>query len=192
MRNKLGNLVVIIGIAIIAIGAFGAYQLDKEDAASAVSSLEIISEIEPVIGTKKVEPGDRSTGDMPEIQMNGLYYIGILEIPSQGLRLPIGDRWTEEAGAKSPCRYYGSIHDDNLVVCGHNNRAHFSKIKNLKPGDEVLFTDVTGEQYNYTVLSGEKIEASGITEMVTGDWDMTLFTCTFRGEARYAIRLTKI
>ena len=74
------------------------------------------------------------------------------------------------------------------MIAGHNYKAHFSLIKWLEIGDPIQFIDVLGKEYNYEVVEMEIVQPEEVERMITGDWDLTLFTCTTGGQARMAIR----
>lgn len=126
--------------------------------------------------------------EMPEKVMEGKGYIGMLEIPSLGRKLPVMSVWTEENLQKAPCRYSGSAYMQNLVIAGHNYRAHFSGIGNLKKGDSVIFTDMDGNRFFYEVSEIEILEAEETERMTENWWALTLFTCTAGGQRRIAVR----
>lgn len=126
---------------------------------------------------------------MPTESVDGTEYIGILEIPSLELELPIISEWDYNKLKTAPCRYSGSVYKDDMVICGHDYRAHFGNLKHISEGDEVIFTDMDGNVFTYTVEYTEVLSAQSIDEMLAGDWDMTLFTCTADGRNRFAVRL---
>lgn len=126
------------------------------------------------------------------MEIDGNLYIGVLEIPSLGISLPVMKEWDYEKLKIAPCRYSGSYYTDDLVIAGHNYPTHFSPIKWVEPGSEVLFTTTQGEVFRYTVDWVETMEPTEIERMVSGDgWDLTLFTCTTGGAARCAVRCIK-
>lgn len=96
--------------------------------------------------------------------------------------------WSYAKLKKAPCRYSGSAYQNNLIIAGHNYRTHFSGIKCLDPGDEVILTDADGNVFSYEVDTIETVGGTDIEKMESGDWDLTLFTCTTGGKARAAVR----
>ncbi|MBS6846516.1 MAG: sortase, partial [Firmicutes bacterium] len=126
--------------------------------------------------------------EMPTVQIDGEAYIGVLEFPSLSVSLPVISDWSAAKLRTAPCRYTGSAYRDNLVIAGHNYRTHFGKLQNLSLGDTVLFFDADGNQFAYEVAGVEELDSTAIEEMVTGDWDLTLFTCTVGGTTRLAVR----
>lgn len=126
--------------------------------------------------------------EMPVVEVNGQECIGTIEIQLLDLKLPVISEWSYAKLKKAPCRYSGSAYQNNLIIAGHNYRTHFSGIKRLDPGDEVIFTDADGNVFSYEVDTIETVGGTDIEEMESGDWDLTLFTCTTGGKARAAVR----
>lgn len=126
--------------------------------------------------------------DMPTQEIDGQDYIGTLVIESLGLSLPIISEWSYPRLRIAPCRYAGSAYLDNMVIAAHNYKSHFGHLKNLSQGDTVTFTDIDGNVFNYQVVEIETLPPYSIQEMTSGDWDLTLFTCTIGGQARVTIR----
>ena len=122
------------------------------------------------------------------VENDGRYYMGYLTIPRIQLRLPVQSSWSYPKLKISPCRYRGTTEDGDLIVIAHNYESHFGKLKYLSPGDHVMFTDVSGGVWQYEVLEIETIQPTAIDKMISGDWDMTLFTCTIGGKARVTVR----
>ena len=128
-----------------------------------------------------------SVPEMGEVEIQGYRYIGILSLPSLGLELPIMSDWDYDQLQIAPCRYYGNIHKDNLVLMAHNYRNHFGRLSELNPGDTVMFTDVEGIVTEYTVVARDILLPSAVEEVTAGDFDLTLFTCTYGGKSRITI-----
>jgi sortase A len=127
--------------------------------------------------------------DMPIITIDGVEYIGVLELKSLGLKLPVRAELSDSALKTAPCRYSGSVYLNNMIVAGHNYASHFSGLKRLNIGDEVCFTDGDGNVFNYRVGEIQSIDGSDVDAMTAGEWDMTLFTCTYSGSRRVTVRL---
>lgn len=118
-------------------------------------------------------------------------YIGILHIPSLDLTLPIMKEWDYEKLKMAPCRYHGTIEENNIIIAGHNYQSHFSRIKKLKEGAELLFTDLENQTYRYKITDTEVIGEKDNRRILEGDWDLTLFTCTYGGEERFVVRCVR-
>ena len=122
---------------------------------------------------------------------DGSSCIGVLELPSLNLSLPVQRDWSYPALRRSPCRYTGSAADSDLIIAGHNYNTHFGRLKELCVGDAVRFTEVDGKRHSYTVSAIETIEPFDQQGMHGGDWDLTLFTCTLGGQHRVTVRCTQ-
>ena len=132
--------------------------------------------------------------EMPEVSLPGLEEagcIGILEIPSINIKLPVLSTWSYSLLKKAPCRYSGSIYLDNMVIAAHNSEAHFKKLSNLQEGDIVTFTDAVGNVFTYTVAGIELLKPNEVDNMTNGQWPLTLFTCTYGGASRVTVRCEK-
>ncbi len=126
--------------------------------------------------------------EMPVSEIGGQDYIGILEIPSLQISLPVMSQWSYKNLKTAPCRYYGSAYKENMVIAGHNYRAHFGGLRSLSPGAQVKFTDMEGNGFVYEVAGIEILEPDAVEALLDEAWDLTLFTCTYGGENRVAVR----
>lgn len=189
IRN--GNLFIIIGL-ILMLGGAGlmGYNLISErnagkSAAEVLDKMSVISE-EPSEAVSSEEV--TTEGGVSSVEIDGDKYIGILKISSLGLDLPVMKELDYPKLRIAPCRYKGSVEDGGFIIAGHNYKTHFGRLKDLKSGDEVCFTDVDGNVYNYTVSETELINGTDVSEMESGDWDLSLFTCNFSGACRVTVR----
>lgn len=132
------------------------------------------------------------SGAVPTLPVDGAEYIGLLEIPALGLRLPIAAEWSAAQAKSSPCRYTGSAYDGSLVLAGHNYQSHFGRLGSLQEGDTVRFTDVEGTVFEYTVSYFESIDMYDIDAMQAGEWDLALFTCDASRVRRVTVRCTEV
>lgn len=129
--------------------------------------------------------------EMPEVmleELDGAACIGVLEIPAIDLKLPVLSEWSYPLLKKAPCRYSGSAYLDNLVIAAHNYRTHFGKLKELETGDEVIFTDAAGNRFEYKVAVVEALTPQSVEDMTSGEWALSLFTCTLDGKNRVTVR----
>ena len=129
--------------------------------------------------------------EMPEKTVNGRDYIGVLSIPSLNLELPVLSQWSYPNLKVAPCRYSGSLYQNNLVICAHNYASHFGRLKTLQPGDTLLFTDMDDQVVSFQMVERETLEPNDEEAMTTGQWDLTLFTCTPGGQTRVTVRFQR-
>lgn len=126
--------------------------------------------------------------EMPTQEIDGQECIGTLGIETLGISLPVLSDWSYPKLRISPCRYSGSVYQHNMVIAGHNYSNHFGSLKNLVQGDAVTFTDMDGNVFCYQVAEIETLPPYATQEMTSGEWDLTLFTCTVGGQSRIAVR----
>ena len=130
--------------------------------------------------------------EMPEKTVNGRAYIGVLSIPSLNLELPVLSQWSYPNLKDAPCRSSGSLYQNNLIICAHNYASHFGRLKTLQPGDTLLFTDMDDQVVSFQMVEQETLEPNDEEAMTTGDWDLTLFTCTPGGQTRVTVRFQRV
>lgn len=119
---------------------------------------------------------------------DGRDYYGIVSIPSLKLRLPVLTTYSEADLKLMPCRYAGTAEEGTLVIVGHNYLAHFGRLTKLKPGDELGFETEDKKTFRYEVTKIEYLGKTDVDAMLTGDWDLTLYTCTYSETSFLTIR----
>ncbi len=200
MRNKIGTACMILGTVMVlaALALFLWNRRENQEAAASVEMIlpKVISQIpapeekeealtEPTYPNPYEETVDAA---MTETEIDGYSYIGYLSIPAIELELPIMAQWDYPRLKIAPCRYVGSTKTDDLVICAHNYDRHFGPIRRLSPGDEVYFTDMDGTVRRYEVAAVETLEPDDIDGMTSGEYALTLFTCTYGGATRVTVR----
>ena len=126
------------------------------------------------------------------ISINGYNYLGTITIPRLNLELPVMDEYDYNRLKKAPCRYYGSIYTNDLIICAHSYRTHFGYLDRLKQKDMIVFTDIDGINYFYEVLEIEILKPTEVDKMINNDFDLTLYTCTSDGNNRITVRCNRI
>ena len=125
---------------------------------------------------------------MTEVEIDGLAYIGTLTIPSLDLELPVLSSWDEQRLRIAPCRYAGSTKTDDLVIAAHNYASHFGGLSGLSGGEQVIFVDMDNVVSAYTVVAVEILPPTAVEEMTNGEYDLSLYTCTYGGRSRVTVR----
>ena len=124
----------------------------------------------------------------PTVEIDGNDYIGTLDIPRLNISLPIMSEWSDAKLKITPCRYAGTAYRSGFVISGHNYRRHFGPLGRIAPGDRVTFTDVDGNVFAYNVAEIQILKPTAVEDMVSEDWDLSLFTCTLGGQTRLTVR----
>lgn len=207
MRAKFGTFLMILGslLVVAALALLLHNEQEDQQAGEAVQVLmpqiveainnrqqerEAQKETEPPVAVPAVtEAADR---EMTVLDIDGHGYIGFLGIPSLNLELPVMADWSYPKLKISPCRFTGSLYADDLVIMAHNYARHFGGLSKLSPGDTVTFTDMNAETTVYEVVALDVLQPTALEEMTAGEYDLTLFTCTYGGKSRVTIRCDRV
>ena len=125
------------------------------------------------------------------VTINDQNYIGYVIIPALNLELAVMADWSYPQLKTAPCRFSGTLEGDDLVVMAHNYARHFGSLQSLVEGDSVYFRDVSGDTVEYQVAKVEILKPTAVEEMTAGEYDLTLFTCTYGGQSRVAVRCNR-
>lgn len=209
MKNKGGTVLITMGLLLMAAALFLAlFNLRENDraeetAADTVQQLMAALHAEPAESipeqTDPAAPAESEEVEIPdyildpnrEMPVQNIYgydYIGMLEIPSLDLLLPVMAQWDYTRLQIAPCRYSGSPYLGNFVIAAHNYPSHFGNLYTLSEGDEVTFTDMERNVFTYAVVAVETLQPTAVEDMTSGDYDLSLFTCTVGGNYRVTVR----
>ena len=200
MRNKLGTFCMGLGAVLILMALSLFFWNQQQDRQAGEASAVVLPQLRQHIAQPEVEPAaDPEPEDLPslpdpfdptmtEVEIDGLAYIGTLSIPTLELELPVLSAWDEQRLRIAPCRYAGSTKTGDLVIAGHNYRQHFGRLSSLSVGDAVSFEDMDGVCRTYEVAAVETLGPDAVEQMTSGEYDLTLFTCTYDGSLRVTIR----
>ena len=133
-------------------------------------------------------PMELIKAEMPTAEINGRTYLGEIIIPDLELSLPVLSGWSYENLKVAPCRYYGDLNQDNLVLLAHSYATHFGRISQLEQDAVLYFKDVLGCVTAFRVASLEVLRPNQVEEMTAGEYPLTLFTCTFDSQSRVTLR----
>ena len=194
MKANRGTVWINAGLLLIAAALFLSVYNEWESREARDSARQVIAQLCDELPTEAGEPTTLPDvrREMPVKTINGRDYIGVLSIPSLELELPVISQWDYPALKVAPCRYSGSLYQDNLIICAHNYASHFGKLKDLQPGDTVLFTDMDEHVVTFQMVERETLNPMDAEGMEAGDWDLTLFTCTIDGQTRVTIRFERV
>lgn len=210
MRNKIGGICMILGAALL-LSALSLFLYNQHVSTKAgEASAQVMSQLTQIIAdnqqaTDPQTPTDSTENpptepeplpnplvpdslEMTEVEIDGHSYIGYLSIPSRGLELPVMTDWDYDKLEIAPCRFSGTLKGENLVILGHNYRRHFRPLQSITVGELVHFVDADGITTVYEVVAIDVLAPAAVEDMTAGDYDLTLFTCTFGGKTRLTIR----
>lgn len=193
--NKIGQIFISLGTVLLSISLLIYLKNNQEEYLADKKSKEVLSVIKKELKdqeTKKTLFIEPETKIMKTTNIRGYDYIGTLSIPRINLELPVISDYDYQKLKISPCRYYGSIYTNDLIICGHSYKTHFKYLSNLTKEDIVVFTDIDGVNYIYEVKEIEILNPKDVSKMINTEFDLTLYTCTSDGLSRITVRCNKV
>ena len=207
MRSKTGIACIILG-AVLLLGAMLLAQFNRrEDTAAKQAAMEVmpqlVAQLQERAAKDSTEPADvelqvplelltEEDKKMTEVEIDGHLYIGYISVPAVQIELPVMSSWSYPKLKIAPCRYTGSVRGEDMVLMAHNYSGHFKRISELEIGDDVFFTDMDGNEICYQVVGKDVLGPTAVEEMTAGDFDLTLFSCTYGGAARITIYCDRV
>lgn len=212
MKSKAGIVCILLGIALLFGSLLLAMSNMRQETAAQNAVVEIMPQLVQQIQTQTataptveynevlpdlelqvpVELLTEEDKKMTEVEIDGYRYIGYVTIPALDLNLPIMSDWSYKQLNISPCRYYGSIRGEDLVLMAHNYTYHFGRISRLEVGDLVLFTDMDGGMTEYAVVGMDIVDPRSVDVVTAGEFDLVLFTCTYGGGSRVVVYCNRL
>lgn len=154
----------------------------NSDVVAETSSEDVTSEVE------ERETVNNSLG----VPNDGRDYYGIIVIEELGIRLPVLSEYTDANMKTTPCVYYGQAESSNLVIVGHNYDSQFGGFNNIQGDVKITLYLMDGSVYHYRSIEVEYLNPDQVDDMLLGRWDFTVFTCSYSGDKRIAVRCTEM
>lgn len=190
-----GKLFIIVGVFLILISLTMTFYNKYEDlnaGKQARAALDAFKS-EVVVQNHIVESlTTEEVKEMKTVNINGDEFIGTITIPVLNLELPVMSEYSYSRLKKAPCRYYGNLFTNDLIICAHAYETFFANLIKLKQNDLIVFTDVDGNNYAYEVLEIEILKPTDVDKMVNNDFDLTLYTCTSDNMNRVTVRCNRV
>ena len=118
-------------------------------------------------------PEERRDNSMSVLSIDGADFVGIIEMPRYESALPVGADWGTLT--KYPCRFGGSIYDGTMQIGATSQKGQFDFYREISVGDTVIFTDVEGNRYTYTVTNLQYESHADQTTLNREESALTLF-----------------
>lgn len=192
---KKSLLLVLLGGLMVAAAVALLLHNERQQRQAGKISDSLVSQMKSIISMPQADaavPDDPDDGEMVEIEIDGEALIGLLSIPELEIELPVLSHWSYSGLEKAPCRYSGTVHGNDLVLLAHNYMSHFGKLADLPIGSKLMFQEVNGNQTQYSVVSIETLEPESVKNVTSGEYDLTLFTCTYGAKHRIVVRCMEI
>lgn len=196
-KSKRALIFILLGVIMLSVGMWIFFTYEEQDVKAGKNADVLLAKLDDYRKENSVAIIEESFGNnyIKEEKMETVRYgdydiIGEIVIPDLDIKLPVLAEWTYEKLDAAPCRYYGSIYEDTFVIMGHNYRRHFAPLNDISVGTPVIFRDVMGRSYMYTVDETEKVDEAE-TQKLFSDHELVLFTCTPGGQSRMIVRCSK-
>ncbi len=130
---------------------------------------------------------------------NTYTYESILSIPSLGIEYPVLSETSEELLKISTNKFWGGSPNSvgNYCIVGHNYKSGkmFGKLSQMKSGDTIKLTDLSGKTLEYKVYDRYVVDPENVactSQITNGLKEVTLITCTNGGKQRLIIKCREV
>lgn len=160
--------------------------------------LEEMAENMPEEIIEEVEDEDIQITSTCEINGKTYEIIAVLKIPTLGIEYPVLSTTSKELLKVSLNKYWGPNPNrkGNFCIVGHNynDERFFGKLNQIKTGDKIELTDMTGatlDYYVYNTFIAEPEDTSCTSQkeqLAEGKTEITLITCTKNFKQRFIVK----
>ncbi len=204
IQRGLGSFAVVLGVLLILAAIWLTLSNIQTDNAAGERNTVLLTRIAASLPERKAVPEDdgwsilppmhpvtETSREMPVVVVEGNEYVGVLTIPCLGLELSVMSTCDDGSVGIAPGCFAGTAYENGFVIGGHNYVSHLGKIDRLREGDTVIFTDMDGNEFVYTVVGQEILGGDEADRLRSEEWGLSLFTCTLRGDRRITVRCLK-
>ena len=153
-RNRIKWIAALALAALAAAFILGAYHHrsgDREKAqGQAEEVLTTMKKLIPGLGTVTEASSSAGRDPLPAMSIDGIDVIGCLQISSLDIMTPVTSKETGKAGFVA---YVEGSPANGQLRLRADRHGVFAELEKAAPGDRVLFTDVDGVRYAYTVVT---------------------------------------
>ena len=151
-KSFISKICVLAGISLLVIGILALFFWQWNINSSIQKSETYVKTLRNLIPeTQGSVPEERRDNSMSVLSIDGADFVGIIEMPRYESTLPVCANWGHLT--KYPCRFSGSIYDSTLQIGATSQKGQYDFYREISVGDTVIFTDVEGNQYTYTVTN---------------------------------------
>ena len=118
-------------------------------------------------------PEERRDNTMSALSVDGIDFVGLLEIPRYSSTLPVCADWG--APTKYPCRFFGSIYDRTMQIGGTSQAGQYDFYREIAVGDAIYFTDMEGNRFTYSVTDVRYEKNTDRSVLQRDEASLTLF-----------------
>ena len=174
--NRRKPFLLILGTCLIVFSLCCVIVVQLQQYHGAKNCQEVVMEMNKLLPDRTSGvPGAYSDSAMPVLEINGADYVALLEIPSQGVVLPVADQWNSMGLSNSPARFSGSAYDKSLVIGGVDHPRQFGFCDEIEHDAVLNITDMTGAQFSYIVSRIDRSKHAQTQWLQNEEYDLTLF-----------------
>lgn len=118
-------------------------------------------------------PEERRDNTMSALSIDGIDFVGLLDIPCYDSALPVCADWGTPA--KYPCHFYGSIYDRTMQIGVTSQEGQYDFYREISVGDAVYFTDMEGNRFAYSVTDVRYEKRTDQAALQQKEASLTLF-----------------
>lgn len=116
---------------------------------------------------------ERYDNSMPRLPLDGIDFIGLLEIPLYDSTLPVCADWGNPS--QYPRCLSGSIYDRSIQIGATSQTGQYDFYRELSVGDSVFFTDMEGNRYTLEISDLRYKEHADQSALQSCNAALTLF-----------------
>lgn len=157
-----------------------------KDAQQTIAAAAVAQVVETALSERTAGVLENRADDaMPALAIDGLDVVGLLELPEQGVKLPVGDLQGDSSLTYRPARYTGTLYDGSLTIAGVYDDRELSVMESLAGGENVVFTDMTGEFFTFSVERVRRV--SEVSEDILTSFDADLIWFAQKGGTWFVV-----
>lgn len=193
MKKRKIPLMLAIGIGLILVSLCVTLVFQLRMHIGTQKSHQVVSKMDKILPERT--PGVSGVymdAHMPVLEIDGVDYVAMIEVPAFGTRLPVADQWISQKLFNSPARFSGSAYDQTLVIGGADYGQQFAFCDRIQHEAIVVVTDMTGAEFTYAVLDIDRSKHAESQWLLDGDCDLTLFCRDMYSMEYIAVRCVRV
>lgn len=174
MNGRLQKICILAGACLLAVaaGALILWQWRIHD--SAEKAEYYVNTLRALLPEPQdAVPEERRNNTMSTLSVDGIDFVGLLEIPRYGSALPVCAHWGTPS--KYPCQFFGSIYDRTMQIGGTSQKGQYDFYREISVGDTICFTDMEGSRYTYSVTDVRYEKSADQAALQRKESALTLF-----------------
>lgn len=173
-KPVISKVCILVGVCLFIVGTLLLISWQWNIHSSIKKSEYYIQTIRSIIPSPQgVSPQQHSDNTMPVLSVDGVDFVGILEIPRYESVLPVCADWGDIT--KYPCRFNGSIYNRTMQIGATSQKGQYDFYREISVGETVLFTDMAGNRYSYKIKNLRYEKHADQTALSREDSSLTLF-----------------